>query len=199
MTVYLLRHGVTAYNAQRRYQGRRSDVPLSPEGCAALERADFTVDTVFVSPMARARETAAILFPGAALVNVPGLEEMDFGAFEGRTAAEMASDPAYASWVAGNCLGQTPGGEDRAEFAARTRAAFAALMDAALAESRETLAVVAHGGVQMCVLEQYALPRRDYWRWQSAPGGGWALDAGDWQKNRTLRLLGEVNFTRKQP
>ena len=39
MLIYLLRHGLTEYNAQKRYQGQR-DIPLSPEGAAQLRRAD---------------------------------------------------------------------------------------------------------------------------------------------------------------
>ena len=34
MKVYLLRHGQTIYNAEKRYQGTR-DIPLSQEGLAA--------------------------------------------------------------------------------------------------------------------------------------------------------------------
>ena len=41
MLIYLLRHGQTEYNAQKRYQGQR-DIPLSPEGAAQLRRADLT-------------------------------------------------------------------------------------------------------------------------------------------------------------
>ena len=33
MLIYLLRHGLTAYNAEKRYQGQR-DIPLSPAGRA---------------------------------------------------------------------------------------------------------------------------------------------------------------------
>ena len=40
MWIYLLRHGSTEYNAQKRYQGQR-DIPLSPESAAQLRRADF--------------------------------------------------------------------------------------------------------------------------------------------------------------
>ena len=35
MLIYLLRHGQTEYNAQKRYQGQR-DIPLSPEGARAM-------------------------------------------------------------------------------------------------------------------------------------------------------------------
>lgn len=46
MLIVLLRHGETAYNAQRRYQGK-SDIPLSARGRARLRAADFAPDVVF--------------------------------------------------------------------------------------------------------------------------------------------------------
>lgn len=83
MLIYLLRHGQTEYNAQKRYQGQR-DIPLSPEGAAQLRRADFDPDVVYVSTLQRTSQTACILFPEAKLVPVDGLKEMCFGSFEGR-------------------------------------------------------------------------------------------------------------------
>ena len=74
MLIYLLRHGATSYNAEGRYQGR-SDISLSPAGRAALAPADFSPESVYVSPLSRAAETAAILFPGAARIPVPALTE----------------------------------------------------------------------------------------------------------------------------
>ena len=49
MLIYLLRHGQTEYNAQKRYQGQR-DIPLSPEGAAQLRRADFDPDVSMFPP-----------------------------------------------------------------------------------------------------------------------------------------------------
>ena len=40
MLIYLLRHGLTAYNAEKRYQGQR-DIPLCPAGRAQLRQADL--------------------------------------------------------------------------------------------------------------------------------------------------------------
>ena len=40
MLIYLLRHGLTEYNAQKRYQGQR-DIPLSEKGRNQLCRADI--------------------------------------------------------------------------------------------------------------------------------------------------------------
>ena len=80
MLIYLLRHGQTEYNAQKRYQGQR-DIPLSPEGAAQLRRADFDPAVVYVSTLQRTSQTARILFPEAKLVPVDGLKEMCFGSF----------------------------------------------------------------------------------------------------------------------
>ena len=40
MLIYFLRHGLTEYNAEKRYQGQR-DIPLSAAGRAMLRKADI--------------------------------------------------------------------------------------------------------------------------------------------------------------
>lgn len=195
MLICLLRHGATAYNAEGRYQGRR-DIPLSPAGRAALGPADFSPETVYVSPLARAAETAAILFPAAVQIPVPALAEMDFGAFENRTWREMEHDGEYRAWMEGGCLGRCPGGESREEFSARVCGAFAGLVDGALAGRAERLVIVAHGGTQMAALERFALPCRDYFDWRAPCGGGFLLDTAPWQDRRRLDLAGEVRYAK---
>ena len=152
MKIYLIRHGLTEYNAQRRYQGR-SDLPLSESGRKALLSSGKTPDTVYVSPLRRARETASVLFPASEQFVLPDLTEMDFGIFEGRTADEMEADPvcgpAYRSWVAGMCTGRCPGGEDLAGFIERSVRGF--LQAAELSHGAENMYIVAHGGMSRVV------------------------------------------------
>ena len=62
MWIYLLRHGRTEYNAQKRYQGQR-DIPLSAAGRAMLRKADIEPKTVYITPLCRTRQTAEVLFP----------------------------------------------------------------------------------------------------------------------------------------
>ena len=157
MKVYLLRHGQTEYNVDKRYQGTR-DIPLSEKGRAALRRADIEPDTVYVSPLCRAVDTARVLFPAARLVPVHDLREMCFGIFEGRNYVEMERDPDYLAWVGDDCMGRCPGGESRAEFSDRTCAAFASLVDEALARGADMLVVMAHGGTQMAGMARSACP-----------------------------------------
>lgn len=193
MNIWLLRHGRTACNREGRYQGR-TDVPLSPEGLTELRRAEIDPPVVYVSPLRRTWQTAERLFPGARQVIVQDLAEMDFGAFEGRNYVEMERDPDYRAWVDGGCEGRCPGGESRAEFCERVCRAFSALVE----EKDSPLVIMAHGGVQMAVMERFALPERGYFDWQSPCGSGYVLewDRELWRSRRKLRLLREARYTK---
>ncbi len=172
--ILLLRHGRTEGNEQHRYNGR-TDEPLSPAGREALRLKRYpAADLVYVTALRRTRETAAILFPGARQITVPGLREMDFGVFEGRSYIDMADDPAYRAWVDSGCLGQIPDGECRDAFLRRVGASFRALLRT---DKRERLTIVAHGGTLMAVCTLFVDPSRDYFDWQPRNGGGYLLRA----------------------
>ena len=196
MLIYLLRHGLTEYNAQKRYQGQR-DIPLSPEGLAQLRRADIDPKVVYISTLQRTRQTAEVLFPDAELVPVDGLKEMCFGSFEGRNYIEMEHDPDYQAWVAANCESNCPDGERKDDFSDRVCRTFAALVDKALADGEEMLVILAHGGTQMAALERYGVPRRSYYRWCGPNAGGYVLDARDWAARHELRLVKTVQYTKE--
>ncbi len=175
--VYLIRHGLTEGNRRRRYIGQ-TDEPLCPEGRAALSASPLTgIEAVYVSPLLRAQETAAILFPGARQIVADGLREMDFGAFENRSADDMKNDAAYRAWVDDMCEGNCPGGENRRSFVARTVQAFERICTA---DNNEPLVIVAHGGTIMALMSELGEPRRDYWSWHVGAGGclRCALDGG---------------------
>jgi len=198
MKVYLLRHGETEYNVEKRYQGTR-DIPLSKKGRAELAAADFSPEIVYVSPLCRATQTAAILFPHSRQIAEYDLREMCFGIFEGRNYVEMEKDPDYLAWVGEDCMGRCPGGETRGEFTARTCAVFERLLAEAFRKGEEQLVILAHGGTQMALMEQYALPKRDYYHWCGPNGGGYVLEAAEeeWRTARTMRYLGEVRYGKK--
>jgi broad specificity phosphatase PhoE len=98
----VIRHGATAWTEARRLQGRH-DTCLSVAGAAAVRAWCLPVALSgfdwFSSPLRRCRETAALLRgqpmgpPGEAddpAVRLePRLIEMSFGAWEGRTLAEL--------------------------------------------------------------------------------------------------------------
>ena len=176
MNIWLIRHGMTLAGEEGRYQGFL-DQSLSDNGRAMLAEAPHKPSHIYVSPAKRARETASILFPDAEQICVPGLWEMNFGVFEGRTWKEMENDPQYREWVDGWCLGTCPGGESRAAFSSRVCHAFLTVLK--MEEQRngpeEDLFILSHGGTQMAILEKWGRPARDYYDWQRPCGCGWKL------------------------
>lgn len=196
MLIYLLRHGLTEYNAQKRYQGQR-DIPLSAAGLAQLHRADIDPKVVYTSTLQRTRQTAEVLFPNAKLVPVDGLKEMNFGSFEGRNYIEMEHDPDYLAWVAANCESRCPDGERKADFSDRICKTFSALVNKALADGEEQLVILAHGGTQMAALERYAVPHKDYYAWCGPNAGGFVLDARDWAARQELYVVKTVQYTKE--
>ncbi len=214
MNIYLIRHGLTIPGEEGRYQGFL-DESLSEKGRAALSRASQKPSHVYVSPAKRARETAAVLFPDARQISIPGLWEMNFGVFEGRTWKEMENDTQYREWVDGMCLGKCPGGEDRASFSGRVCKAFLDILDMEkelrknnINDESKDLFIVSHGGTQMAILERWGRPAREYYSWQKPCGCGWMLSlknskdspdlpgetAGSSAQSLELHVLGEVSF-----
>ena len=196
MNIYLLRHGMTAYNEEKRYQGAQ-DIPLSDTGLAQLIQADIFPQKVYVSPLSRARSTADILFPKAEQITVHDFREMCFGIFEGRNYKEMEHDPDYRAWVESGCEARCPGGERKDEFCQRTCRAFEPLVGEALKNGEENLVIMAHGGTQMAIMERYALPQHDYYHWCAPNAGGYVLevDAEVWQNRRIVALVDVVQYT----
>ncbi len=194
MKLELIRHGETDLQREHRYQGI-TDAPLSAVGRERLHPAYFRPARVIVTPLRRTRETAAILFPAVPQLVIPELQEMNFGSFEGKNYLEMEHDPDYRSWVDGMCLGRCPGGESKAEYVRRVSRTFTALMDQALAECWSDCIIVAHGGTQMALLEQFAIEKKDYYAWQLPCGHGYQLDASQWKDHHRLAVLGQTDYT----
>ena len=92
MAVYLVRHGETDWNIEKRFQGQR-DIPLNERGLAQARASGQALSglrfgAIFASPLHRACRTAEIIAGytgGAPVVTDPLLIERSFGALEGMT------------------------------------------------------------------------------------------------------------------
>lgn len=199
MKVYIIRHGETEYNTQRRYQGI-TDVPLSEHGLKMLCRADFAPKRVYVSPLTRARQTAAALFPDAEQIPIPELKEMDFGDFEGKTHDEMTNNADYIRWIESGGMAVVPNGECKEQFADRVAAGFQRIVDRELAAGADTIVIVAHGGTQMAVLERFNETGWSYYSGLASYAGGWILEIdGDvWRTSKKGTIAGTVSYLREQ-
>lgn len=167
-TVLFIRHGATAGNLQRRYIGRTDEelCQLGIEQAQALH--GLQTDRLFVSPMCRTRQTAALVFPDMAPTLIHDLRETDFGIFEGLTADELSDNAAYRAWVEANCETPVPDGEAVADFKARCITAFLQAMETVA--DNETAAFVIHGGCIMAILEALAEPKRGFYAYHIGNG-----------------------------
>jgi broad specificity phosphatase PhoE len=133
VSVYLARHGQTAYNHEGRFQGQQA-IPLDETGRAqAAELAERTTGygfrALWCSPLLRARETADTV---AARIGLAPREdarfmETDAGDWTDRSFAEIhaLAPREFAAFVAGDPGFAFPGGESFAEQEERVRAALA--------------------------------------------------------------------------
>jgi len=129
MLLYLSRHAQTASSAIDSFNGQR-ELPLTEVGRAqarklGLRLAQVPWTAVYRSPLGRTGETAALIAPGSAAHILPGLIEINYGAWEGLSPGEArALNPLhYDAWVKDPSQLGPPGGETAAQVAERALAA----------------------------------------------------------------------------
>jgi probable phosphoglycerate mutase len=143
--ILLIRHGETAWNAERRLQGHL-DIPLNAEGerqagLLAAALASEPIDLIVSSVR------------GMTVGVDPALRERSYGGFEGLLYAEIEArfPREFAAWQARDVDGTLPPGRNVGES---FRQFYARATGAILAQGRahpgKTLALVAHGGVLEC-------------------------------------------------
>jgi len=150
-----VRHGITAWNLERRYQGQQ-DIPLLfPDAEAGLlELRDALVDerfdAIYSSDLNRCQQTLA--WAEVAKANVPlslepRLRELDFGEYEGKVYDELKELPHYRAWIDSVGELQIPGGESAAQLRERLDAWLHDLAVNARADGHKKVLAVTHGGV----------------------------------------------------
>ncbi len=193
MKAVFIRHSITKGNSLRKYIGR-TDEPLCPEGI--IKARDFGsitgVKKVYITKYIRTKETAEIIFPDAKWEIVPGLEEMDMGDFEGRSADEMADDKAYRAWVDAMCIPPCPNGESMEGFTERVCNAFTNLLEKA---EEEILYFVVHGGTIMSLFSSFGRAGKEYFDYALKNCCGIVCDITKDEKG--IAFINEVTITCK--
>ncbi len=126
--LFLVRHGTTTLNVQNRYRGRR-DVPLDAQGYqdavdAARMLSPLGLSAVYTGPLRRTIATAQIIADEARVPDLRilhGLNNVDYGAWEGLTAEEanMYSPEAFAQYRNEPDVAVCPAGERLTDAQAR--------------------------------------------------------------------------------
>ncbi len=162
-TVLLVRHGRTAANTAGVLAGRTAGVRLDAVGRTQAGRvgarlAGVPLAAVVTSPLERCRQTARALVaghdPAPAVTVDAALTECDYGRWQGRALADLASEPLWSVVQTQPSAAVFPGGESLPAMQARAVAAVRR-HDAAVEAEHGPGAVwvaVSHGDVLKAVL-----------------------------------------------
>jgi probable phosphoglycerate mutase len=197
-TTLLLRHGETEHTVGKLFSGSGGvDPPLTPTGLAQAAAAaaaliDRGITGVVCSPMLRARETADVVASalGLPVREVDDLRECAFGAWEGRSLAEVSQGwpNELAAWL-GSTSVTPPGGESFDAVGRRVRRA----RDQLLARYPESkILVVSHvTPIKTLVRLSLGAPTAALYRMELTPA---SLTEIQWYSNgnASLRSFNEV-------
>ena len=173
MKIYLVRHGETDWNKERRFQGQ-VDIPLNCYGIELAEKTaealrEIPFEAVFSSPLCRAVQTAKIMM-GERFVPFETderLKEMNFGSFEGTVippgVSERDSNPLYYFWKEPEHYIPPSDGESFEELYHRS-AEFMREKIFPLENKYETVLIAGHGALNRSILNSVAgFPIEDFW------------------------------------
>lgn len=185
--LYLIRHGMTAYNQEKKYLGH-SDIPVLQ---VRLEKAyhrlrdQFSacnIDTVISSDLTRCLQTAEYVFPEKSIAVDKRLREMNFGDWEGSTYEDLKEDGGYCGWLADWQNKQIPNGESWPIFRERVNDFIEHLLHDR-AESHSHIAIVTHKGV-IRELVSLLTDEAEYWSVEAEFGTCYEIklyrDNGKW-------------------
>ena len=160
MRIYLVRHGETEWNRVRRFQGRKSNLPLNPTGRKQVKALaevlkNESLTAIYSSPLIRALETARMIkvfHPSTPIFEEKGLIEMDLGEFDGMSAKDWAEQyPDFRkAWNANPASVKIPGGESLEEVQDRAKQTLERIMQ--IYPPGTTLLMSSHNFVNLTLL-----------------------------------------------
>lgn len=169
---FLVRHGETIWNRQRKYQGQ-SDVTLTDEGRTQArilsERLKGEqIDVIYASDLSRTVETAEIIAKhhGRKVLTAPLMRELSFGIWEGMTYDEIIQKwpQEYKEWQDDPYNKKPPEGETLSELCERVSKF---LMETAKKHPDSRILVVSHAGPIRAILSVLLNLRQDFfWKFK---------------------------------
>ncbi|WP_260599951.1 histidine phosphatase family protein [Sphingomonas endolithica] len=182
--IVLIRHAAHADLGQI-LSGRTPGIPLSDDGrrqAAALAEhmAGQDLAAVHTSPVQRARETADAIrsVRDVPCVTVDALQEIDFGAWTGRSFAELDGRPDWTDWNRDRGSARAADGETMAEAQARI---VHHIEQVARDHAGETVAMVSHCDLIRAAIAHYlGLPLACLLNFDVDPASFSRLAVGDW-------------------
>lgn len=182
-TIILIRHCVHAL-IDRVLVGRQPNVFLSEAGVEQARRLAVTltdrgIASVKSSPQPRARQTAETIAArlGKPIEIRPEFDEVDFGAWSGRSFNSLRNDPRWKRWNSEREACRPPGGESLRELQCRVLAGLGRL---AAVHPGDCIAVVTHAEPARAAIMHYrGISLREFARVRIDPGSCTTLQLRD--------------------
>lgn len=189
--IHFIRHGKTEGTENGWYYGA-ADLPLIEEGVEETKRlaeegiypsgedAQF-----FTTSMTRAKHTLRLIYGDVESVEIPQLDEMNFGIFECKTFAEVEKEENFQRW----CYDESgdvalEGGESRNQFGERIGQGldllrkYHGLKELSHRHSgKDANSIIAcHGGtISACMIIMFEEENKNIWQWCPKPGHGYTV------------------------
>ncbi len=185
--LWLVRHGATLWNSERRFCGH-SDIALSAQGYVQAQWLtqflhDVPIGTIYSSDLLRARQTAEMIaqpHQGVSMQTAIAWRELHFGAWEGLSYAQIAERfPDQLAFFTDPLHAAPPVGEAFSSLLQRVQTAFLALVHdvANQVDQQSDIVLVSHGGplrVLLCCILRMPLERQ--WQLRLDPGSVSAVE-----------------------
>lgn len=201
LKIHLITHGRIQQEVDGRYIGR-TDVPLCAEGKREVAEYAETLtyppaELVYMAAQMRTKETAAILYPDRQQIAVPELNEMDFGIFENRSAADLRGVDAYFQWIGSGTMDAPPEGESSAAFKKRTGAGFQAVVEDLFRKKAGAAALVVSASVLKSIIRQFSKDQfEDLLLWSIPAGTGYTalVNPQLWMNGKIIELYEGIPY-----
>ncbi len=192
---YLIRHGETDFNKKRFFYGK-ADVSINETGkeqAALLHQLmkGKSISRVYTSQLKRTQETAAIIFPDQNPTAYKGLNERDFGLWEGRTANEIqAAFPlVWEEWLESPFEVTPSKAEPFEKFKERVWSIVQEIRERADPE----IVIVGHLGVLRLIYQFLVNMEADFWSIDIPQGTALLLEDNDPWEERLIKQEDDLN------
>ena len=194
--LFLIRHGKTIYNEERRYQGGGCDSALTDLGVSQAEETaeklkDISFDKCYSAPLGRVQATTDIILKHHKIENEldESLKELDFGDWEGmKFDKEFAPDPMYREfWESPETFsGKNSGGENCTDLMNRIYSGIEAICQRHCDD--DNILIVSHGGAINAFLNVCLdIPLDKFWTLPKIKQA--SITIVDWKRNNKPSVI----------
>lgn len=175
MTIYLIRHGETTANVEKKFAGvwnvNLTDKGIAQAVLAGEKLKDIQFDEIYCSSLKRAMDTAEIIVKHQVKkpVVMDAFMEMNFGIWEGKSFGEIkASEPVLLDqWFKDFEHFVVPEGESVKEMFERVTTAYKGIIEPYSTDDDVKICIVAHGGVIQALLSYLCFgDNNGYWKFR---------------------------------